>query len=42
MRKHISWYVKNLKDSSKMREKVNTLKTKQEVETCLREYFSSL
>lgn len=42
MRKHISWYVKKLKDSSKMREKVNTLKTKQEVETCLREYFSSL
>lgn len=39
MRKHLSWYIKNLKDASKVREKINTLKTKQEVIDCLEEYF---
>lgn len=42
MRKHISWYIKNLKDSSKVREKINTLESKQEVIDCLNEYFKSL
>lgn len=42
MRKHISWYVKNLKDSSQIREKVNRLETKQEVIDCLNEYFKTL
>ena len=42
MRKHISWYIKNLKDSSKMRDKINTLETKQEVVECLNEYFKIL
>ena len=40
MRKHLGWYIKNLKDASKIREKVNTLKTRQEVIDCLEEYFS--
>lgn len=40
MRKHISWYLKNLKDSSKIREKINVLETKQEVLDCLEGYFS--
>lgn len=42
MRKHVSWYIKNLKDSSKIREKINTLETKEEVITCLDEYFKTL
>lgn len=39
MRKHLSWYIKNLKDASRIREKINILKTKQEVIDCLEEYF---
>ena len=42
MRKHICWYLKNLKDSSKVREEINKLETKQEVENRLKEYFSNL
>lgn len=42
MRKHICWYLKNLKDSSKVREEINRLETKQEVEKRLKEYFASL
>ena len=42
MRKHLIWYVKNLKDSSKIREKITTIETKQEMVTCLTEYFESL
>lgn len=42
MRKHICWYLKNLKDSGKVREEINKLETKKEVETRLKEYFSSL
>lgn len=42
MRKHLSWYIKNLKDASRIREKINTLKTKQEVIDCLEEYFKSI
>ena len=40
MCKDLGWYIKNLKDASKIREKVNTLKTRQEVIDCLEEYFS--
>lgn len=42
MRKHICWYLKNLKDSSKVREEINRLETKKEVEENLKEYFSTL
>ena len=42
MRKHICWYLKNLKDSTKVRQEVNRLETKQEVVTCLTEYFSHI
>ncbi len=42
MRKHICWYLKNLKDSSKVREEINRLETRQEVEQRLKEYFFSL
>ena len=42
MRKHICWYLKNLKDSSKVREEINRLETKKEVEDRLKEYFLNL
>lgn len=42
MRKHICWYLKNLKDSSKVREEINRLETREEVETRLKEYFKTL
>lgn len=42
MRKHLNWYIKNLKDASRIREKINTLKTRQEVIDCLKEYFKSI
>lgn len=42
MRKHICWYLKNLKDSSKVREEINRLETRKEVEDRLKEYFNTL
>ncbi len=42
MRKHICWYLKNLKDSSKVRQIVNQLESKDEVIKTLEEYFGSL
>ena len=42
MRKHMCWYLKNLKDSSKIREQVNKIETKKELIACLEEYFKSL
>lgn len=42
MRKHISWYIKNCKDATKIREKINTIEEKQELIDCLTEYFKSI
>lgn len=42
MRKHIAWYIKGMKEATKIREKINTLQTKKEVEDCLTEYFKSI
>ena len=42
MRKHLIWYVKNLKNSSKIREQINTIETKDEIISCLTEYFNTL
>lgn len=42
MRKQLSWYIKNLKDSSQMRQKINTLETEQEIIKELTEYFKDL
>lgn len=39
MRKHISAYIKNMKDASKFRDLVNKIETKQELISCLTEYF---
>ena len=42
MRKHICWYIKNLKESSKIRERINRIENVNELEACLEEYFKSL
>lgn len=42
MRKHICWYIKNLKESSKLRERVNKIEDASELITCLEEYFNTL
>ena len=42
MRKHICWYLKNLKDSSRIREEINKIESADEVIACLEEYFNSL
>ena len=41
MRKHFTYYVKNLKDASTVREMLNRLNTKNEVRDCLIEYFNN-
>lgn len=42
MRKHLSAYLKNSKDARSIRDKVNRIDNKLELEACLREYFNSL
>ena len=39
MRKHICWYIKNMQNASLIRQKINTLETKAEVEESLKEFF---
>ena len=42
MRKHLAYYVRNGKDASKLREKINQIDTKQELVDCLIEYFNNI
>ena len=42
LRKHISWYTKNLKNSSEFRNKINKIDTRKELEETLYTYFQSL
>ena len=42
MRKHISAYIKNMKEASKFRDAVNKIETKKELITCLTEYFNNI
>ena len=42
MRKHICWYLKNLPNSSQVRQTINMLESKDEVITTLVQYFKSL
>lgn len=42
MRKHICWYIKNLRESSKVREKINRIEDINELVACLEEYFNIL
>lgn len=39
LRKHMSAYIKNMPNASDIREKINKIVTKQELITCLKEYF---
>ena len=42
MRKHISWYLKNMKDAAKARDMINRIEDRQELEDCIKAYFQSL
>ena len=42
MRKHISWYIKNMKDATKTRDMINRIEDRQALENCLKEYFKSI
>ena len=42
MRKHICWYIKNLKDSSRAREQINKIENSNELIACLEEYFNNI
>ena len=39
LRKHMSAYIKNMPDASSIRDKINKIETKIELENCLKEYF---
>ncbi len=42
MRKHLVYYLKNLPNAASIRQKVNQIETKQELEACIIEYFKNL
>jgi len=42
MRKHICWYIKNLKDSSKIRQEINKIEHETQLVQTLKEYFNTL
>lgn len=42
LRKHISWYTKNLKNSSDFRNRINQIETKEELISQIEEYFKTL
>lgn len=42
MRKHVCWYLKNLKDSSKVRQAINQIENKEEVIYTLENYFKDM
>ncbi len=42
MRKHLAWYIKGMKNSSEIRNRINTMNTKEEVVELLKDYGSSL
>ena len=39
LRKHMSAYIKNMPNATTIRQKINTIDTKSELEACLKEYF---
>jgi len=42
LRKHMSAYIKNMPDASTIRQKINTIDTKKELEETLKEYFETI
>ena len=41
MRKHISCYIKNMRNATEIREKINKIEKQNELEKCLIEYFKN-
>ena len=41
LRKHMSAYIKNMPNAATLRDKINKIETKIELEDCLKEYFKS-
>ncbi len=42
LRKHMAYYLKNLNGASAIRQKINQIETKKELENCIIEYFNNL
>ena len=42
LRKHMAAYIKNIPNASTLRNEINKIETKKELETCLKEYFKEL
>ena len=42
MRKHMSWYIRNQKEATKMRILINTIENRQDLEQAIKEYFALL
>lgn len=42
MRKYLSYYLKNLPNATQIRQKINQINTKQELENCVITYFESI
>lgn len=42
LRKHMSAYVKNMPDATTIRQKINMIDTKNELEECLKKYFEKI
>ena len=42
LRKHISWYTKNLKNSSEFRNSINKIETEKELLLKIEEYFLNI
>ena len=42
MRKHMTYYLKGLKDASAIRQKINTIETQKELAECITEYFKNI
>lgn len=42
MRKHIIWYIKGMENNAKIKEKISTIKTKNELQDCITEYFNTI
>lgn len=42
IRKHVAWYIKGLKNASAMRDRINSVQTKEEFEEIIIEYFNQI
>ena len=42
MRKYMSYYLKNLPNATQIRQQINTIETKQELQNCIITYFKNI